>query len=153
MILALVYQVPDLPIMLSKNLFIKSIIRLIVPGFLLLISGCTSDENSDMNRPGYDSATRPQNPAYNNAPGYYYHQPGYAPQPVPAPAPYYQQQQQYQQVPPGSRYYSNPYDIPPAGNGYNYYDADQYYVPPTRYNNNEGPQYIHHPRNGTGGAF
>ncbi|OFW80279.1 MAG: hypothetical protein A2887_06075 [Alphaproteobacteria bacterium RIFCSPLOWO2_01_FULL_40_26] len=35
---------------------------------------------------------------------------------------------------PGSRAYSNPYDIPPQGY-YPYYDSDQYYVPPRSYKN------------------
>ena len=40
---------------------------------------------------------------------------------------------------PYSRGYSNPYNFPPH-NYYQYYDSDQYYVPPTGYNNVE-PQY------------
>ncbi len=77
--------------------------------------------------------------------------------------PYYQQQQQYQyQQPPqnyqqqqyyqrqpyqqqnptvgGSRYYANPYAIPPSAQYPNNYDADQYYVPPAYYNNVEPQQ-------------
>ncbi|MES2961774.1 MAG: hypothetical protein V4694_05260 [Pseudomonadota bacterium] len=101
------------------------------------------------------------------APDYYYRQPpaysapqGYAPQasyqpqqPAPyyppqqqyqAPAPYYQPPQQYQQQPyytpqGGSRFYSNPYAIPPA-NYYPNYDADQYYVPPAYIQNTEPVQ-------------
>lgn len=126
---------------LSENFPIETLQRLVL--LCLLLSGCSGD--NEINNTGYDSITRPQSPTY-TPPGYYYHQPGYPPRPVPAPtsAPYYQQQQQnpyqqgYSQTAPGSRYYANPYDIPPAGNsGYNQYDADQYYVPPTRYNNNE----------------
>ncbi len=56
--------------------------------------------------------------------GYYYSQP---------PA-YYNGGYQYQQQP-ASRYYSNPYAIPPQ-NQYPYYDGDQYYVPPTYYGTN-----------------
>ncbi len=43
--------------------------------------------------------------------------------------PYYQYlpTQGYPQSP-GSRFYTNPYGIPPSSN-YNYYDSDQYYVP------------------------
>lgn len=69
-----------------------------------------------------------------------------APQPVyrQAPPPYYYQPQQHQLYPyydAGSRFYANPYAIPPSGsNQYQYYDADQYYVPPT-YQNNVEPQY------------
>lgn len=58
----------------------------------------------------------------------------------------YQQQQYYQPQPyipptysvPASRYYSNPYAIPPS-NSYQRYDADQYYVPPNYYQNIERP--------------
>lgn len=52
----------------------------------------------------------------------------------------YQQPQQHQYAPPvyqapqpGSRFYSNPYAIPPSPY-YPNYDADQYYVPPAYYN-------------------
>jgi hypothetical protein len=100
------------------------------------------------------------------APDYYYRQTqqaysspqGYAPQSsyqqpasyypqqqqYQAPAPYYQTPQQYQQQPyygpqGGSRFYSNPYAIPPS-NYYPNYDADQYYVPPAYIQNNEPVQ-------------
>ncbi len=56
---------------------------------------------------------------------YYYAQPAYA-------------QPAYPQPIPGSRFYSNPYALPPS-NYYPYYDADQYYVPPY-YQNNIEPQ-------------
>lgn len=57
-------------------------------------------------------------------------------------------------VSPGSRFYSNPYAIPPSGNAYPYYDSDQYYTPPIYYNNveplpgNGNPQNTHY--DGTG---
>jgi hypothetical protein len=38
---------------------------------------------------------------------------------------------------PGSRFYSDPYAIPPANQYYQRYDMDQYYVPPNYYNNVE----------------
>lgn len=72
-----------------------------------------------------------EQPVYNNSSGYYYHQPGYAPQPVP----YYQPQPQ-PYVEPGSRYYSNPYAIPPS-QYYNYYDHDYYYAAPNYYGTSE----------------
>lgn len=60
--------------------------------------------------------------------------------------PYQQQMPQYYQpyVPPtyavpASRYYSNPYAIPPS-TVYQRYDADQYYVPPNYYQNIERQQ-------------
>ncbi len=46
-------------------------------------------------------------------------------------------QQQYQ---PNSRSYSNPYNNPQR-NYYQYYDFDQYYVPPTQYKNIEDSGY------------
>lgn len=54
--------------------------------------------------------------------GYYYSQP------------YYNGGYQYQYQP-ASRYYNNPYAVPPQ-NQYPYYDGDQYYVPPTSYGTN-----------------
>lgn len=56
--------------------------------------------------------------------------------------PYYPQQPVYympQQADTGSRFYSNPYAIPPAQQA-SRYDADQFYVPPTYRNNIEAPQ-------------
>ncbi len=49
----------------------------------------------------------------------------------------------YQRVPyskqrGGSRYYSNPYAIPPSSR-YNVYDADHYYVPPSYYGVDQHP--------------
>ncbi len=98
------------------------------------------------------------------APDYYYRQPSYNQQNYTSQQPVqYQQQMPYQQpqyyypqqpvyyhpYPPvmapgynnygntgGSRFYSNPYAIP-ASAQYPNYDADQYYVPPTYYQNVE----------------
>lgn len=84
---------------------------------------------------------------------YYYQAPGvrsggyqqqYAPPVVVQPQYYYQPPVVQPYVPPsyqapGSRFYSNPYAIPPA-NSYQRYDIDQYYVPPTRYRNIERQQ-------------
>jgi hypothetical protein len=74
---------------------------------------------------------------------YYYQQPQ-VPNSYQQRQPYYYQQQQQQYAPqnygvPASRYYSNPYAIPPS-NSYQRYDADQYYVPPNYYQNIESPQ-------------
>ncbi len=78
--------------------------------------------------------------------------PYYAPQS--SVAPYQQQQAVYQAQPaaqpyyaapasqqadPGSRFYSNPYAIPPTNQPTTRYDADQFYVPPV-YRNNIEPQ-------------
>lgn len=92
---------------------------------------------------------KPQMQNFNQYPSeqYYYGQPGGQVPYQQAPQPYYYQQPQsyYPPVAPyqpqgGSRYYSNPYAIPPSSQ-YPYYDADQYYVPPTYYNNVERQQY------------
>lgn len=58
-------------------------------------------------------------PYYQQAPQGYY---------APQPQPYYQPQ-----VVPASRFYSNPYAIPPANQAPQYYDSDQYYAAPTYY--------------------
>ncbi len=98
------------------------------------------------------------------APDYYYRQPTYAPpspyiqpqayQPQPYAMPPHQSYapQPYQQIPAayyappsspqadagGSRYYTNPYAIPPSAQAPRY-DGDQFYVPPI-YRNNIEPQ-------------
>ncbi len=68
-----------------------------------------------------------------------YYQQQYAPSPYQqVPQGYgYRPQSPYGQVAPGSRFYANPYDVPPAPQYYGRYDTDQYYVPPTYYNNVE----------------
>lgn len=83
----------------------------------------------------------------NNQPSpiYIQQQPSYG-QPTPAPGGYYgggggqYYGSPYQYTQPASRYYSNPYALPPR-NVYPYYDVDQYYVPPTSYGayNNDNP--------------
>jgi len=65
------------------------------------------------------------------------------------PAPYYSP---YQNVAPGSRFYSNPYAIPPAQYSSPQYDSDQYYVPPTSYENIERQQVPFKP-NSVAGEF
>jgi hypothetical protein len=71
-----------------------------------------------------------------------YQPPMYQPQyqQMPPQSYYYQQQPTYYPPQGGSRYYSNPYAIPPSSR-YPYYDSDQYYVPPTYYNNLEKQVY------------
>jgi hypothetical protein len=66
-------------------------------------------------------------------------QAGYPTLPYQYQQPYYPPQYQgsyYSQAAPGSRFYSNPYALPPS-NYYPTYDADQYYVPPAYYQNTE----------------
>jgi hypothetical protein len=78
-------------------------------------------------------------PAYGNYPGQNQQRPNYYYQPTPVPR---SPNQQYENDPRGggSRFYSNPYAIPAYGSGYPYYDSDQYYQPPTYYNNVEPQQ-------------
>jgi hypothetical protein len=112
----------------------------------LILNGCKSGNDSYLyDRTGFDKGTMPRdvkNVEGPNrvAPDYYYRQAA----PAPAPAQAYQPQavppnyQPYnsQGYPAASRYYSNPYAMPPS-NQYPNYDADQYYVPPAYYNNVE----------------
>lgn len=111
---------------------------------IMLLSSCSSNDPYLYDRPGFDADSRPVvlpnarapqrvAPDYYNrrqptyyAPSPYYRQPAptYAP---PANQGYGQRQQYYGG---GSRSYSNPYALPQRG-----FDSDQYYVPPTYYNN------------------
>lgn len=115
--------------------------------FFCCLAACGKKDPYLYDKPGFDPGAAPNNANNPNAPmkvapDYYYRQPMY---PQAAPQQYYPQQQQnpyqqpgyQQQVPPGSRYYSNPYAIPPSGGYYPQYDGDQYYVPPAYYNNVE----------------
>lgn len=124
---------------------------------IALASGCSSDQFL-YDKTGFDAGQSPgisnPNAPVKIAPDYYYHQPNYSQQQYQQQqAPYYYPQQSpyYYPAPQnynpygnvgGSRFYSNPYAIPPA-NQYPNYDADQYYVPPS-YSNNIEPQ----PQNG-----
>ena len=155
--------------MQQKNaiLIIINFQRFVALAFLCLLFNCKSDPYL-YDKAGFDSGTRPvvekPNPSAPGhiAPDYYYRQPqvysspqGYTSPPASyyqqqqqyqAPAPYYQPPQQYQQQPyytpqGGSRFYSNPYAIPPS-NYYPNYDADQYYVPPAYIQNNEPVQQV-----------
>lgn len=123
---------------------------------LLLVAASCGGDPYLYDRTGFDQDARPvvaPNPRAPNSvpPDYYQHQQqyggyqqvppqNYAPYPpayhqpiYPQPAPVYQQYPQGG----GSRYYSNPYAIPPAAGYYQRYDVDQYYVPPTYYNNSD----------------
>lgn len=125
--------------------------------FAALTTSCYSDPYV-YDGTGYDAGARPvvaPNPnIIQRAPDSYYRQPQpYYPQQQnyyqAQPQPYYPQQQnygqqqQYQPAPyngaPGSRFYSNPYSVPQPSY-YPNYDVDQYYVPPTNYNNVEPEQ-------------
>ena len=139
----------------TKPLFFVKIMAL---GLILFVSACSSDPYL-YDRTGFDQGTRPivaANPKspIPNAPDYYRqpyqqnYQQGYQQQPqmYASPPPVYQQPvyapppnypPQYQGGG-GSRYYSNPYAMPPS-TYYQRYDGDQYYVPPTYYNNVETP--------------
>lgn len=114
---------------------------------MITISSCYSPQESQ--RPNNVDAVKngpapyyyPQAPQYSNQgyvaqpPYQQQYQQAYPPQQIP----YQQYQVPYQQ--PGSRFYSNPYAIPPA-QYYQNYDSDQYYVPPT-YSNAVEPQQDH----------
>lgn len=112
-------------------------IKLITIIFLFALTACYKDDPYLYDRVGFDQDGRPVVAPNPNAPvrvtpDYYYRQPTY---------PSYYQAQPYRQNAyqgdyGGSRYYSNPYAMPPQQN-YPYYDGDQYYVPPTYYNNAE----------------
>ena len=116
--------------------------------FLVMATACSSDSYDDYAIPAQSPIPTPA-PAQNSN-QYYYGQPQYQrpyQQQYQQPAPYYYAPQQPAYYPPaspygqqgGSRYYSNPYAIPPSTQ-YPNYDADQYYVPPTYYNNIESQQ-------------
>ncbi len=142
----------------------KTLLSPLVAGILFFAISCSSEDPYLYDRPGFDEGNSPakkyrQNPEgpARVAPDYYYRQPAYPPQGyAPQQQPYYyppQQQPYYapQQPPPGSRFYSNPYAIPPTSE-YPYYDADQYYVPPTSYYARPEQQGVIK-SNGTGGPF
>ena len=126
--------------MQSQNFF-KNLLAASFSGILCIVISCAPVERVEIDstqRYGGGGGTVPN---YGNQ-GYVPAQPRYQQQ-----QPYYQQQQPYyqqqqyrspyqQNVVPGSRFYSNPYAIPPSTQ-YPQYDADQYYVPPTYYQNVE----------------
>ena len=108
------------------NNFLQFITKLISTIHIVFsLFACSSNDNQTAVKPAYNQYQ--QQPAQYAPPpvrqdGYYY-TPGQ--QPAYNSSPY-----QYQQ--PASRYYNNPYAMPPQ-NQYPYYDGDQYYVPPTYY--------------------
>lgn len=129
----------------------QKITQLFFAGLLMILAACKAGNDTYLyDKSGFDSGRRPtdvqQNPEGINrvAPDYYYRQAApqdsYGQVPVQGYAP----QANYQQPPRvtpvysagGSRYYSNPYAMPPS-NQYPNYDVDQYYIPPTYYNNVE----------------
>ncbi len=132
--------------MLLTNLG-NSFIKILLLALLFFVSACGSDPYL-YDRTGFDQDARPvvapnPNAPRTVAPDYYHQQqyPAYQQQYGYQPS---YQQPQYQQVPTypqypsgggGSRYYSNPYAIPPSNGYYQRYDVDQYYIPPTYYNN------------------
>lgn len=113
-----------------KKFPIKAITYVLGIYFLFLTTACEREVTVNHVNPVRGSYRPHSTPAYRQAPPppYYY-------QAQPQPYPYYGQANA------GSRFYSNPYAIPPsASTQYQYYDADQYYVPPT-YQNNVESQY------------
>jgi hypothetical protein len=133
--------------MWSKNFSKETVKYFFNFAVLASLSTCSSSNSVKVNpvnstRSYTKSATPNQNPYYQapqaqrpnyqqqyQAPPqqYYNYQQAYQPQS-------YQPQQQYQQPyaqPAASRFYSNPYAIPPTTQQNPRYDVDQYYVPPT----------------------
>ncbi len=158
--------------MLPQELILKSFLRFLAFCALLLAFSCAGDgydqfldqpqvapQNTNQNfynqQPSYGHSAPPSyNPYRQQAPAYQ-QAPQYQQAPT-APNPYYYQQPRYNQPAPsyqqgGSRYYSNPYAIPPSA-GYPNYDADQYYVPPSNYNNVEPASQARFP-SGAGSTF
>jgi hypothetical protein len=151
----------------------KIFLKFFAAGILLVIFSCRSEPYL-YDKPGFDEGNSPQKQYRQNpdgpsrvAPDYYYRQQQYPPQgyaPPPQQPYYYQPQQQpyppqgygqpYPQGAPGSRFYSNPYAIPPSPQ-YPQYDTDQYYVPPTSYYNTDSTQGVvkSNGASGAGSAF
>ncbi len=147
---------------LAKLFYTKKTSLFLVSFLIIFLTiSCSKEEPYLYDKTGFDPGEQPKvsnQPSSINkvAPDYYYRQPAYSnyqypPQPQFYQQPYYVPLQQYQQpnpyyyqpyppqnyqpqVVPGSRFYSNPYAIPPSTR-YPNYDADQYYVPPTQYKN------------------
>lgn len=102
-------------------------------GFALIISSCGKTVYL-YDQVGFEPGERPNENVNSNSggpvPGYYYRS---APTYGNSYPPQYQPAQPYSQRAPGSRFYSNPYDIPPSPYYPNNYDVDQYYTPPSYY--------------------
>ncbi len=120
--------------------FIKYLKKYLIGfSYLFFLFACISE--SDL-QPDNPSVRQNQNPYYQNQQPIY-QQPYQTPQTLPnyyqgVPSYYYQPQPyQQQNQTGGSRFYSNPYAIPPSNQYPNYYDSDQYYVPPNYYKNVE----------------
>ena len=140
-----------------KPIFGLKNLQFILGAFLLLFSfSCASDVDEFEGQRRHLRTNNPVNITQEDPVNYYYQNPAaragnyggqYGGQygvPVPA-QPYYYQPVAPAYVPggyqvPASRFYSNPYAIPPSSSGYQRYDMDQYYVPPTRYRNIERQQ-------------
>lgn len=117
-----------------KNFHIKAITHVFGIFFIFLITACerevTVNHTNPIKQNSYRSPQSYSAPTYRQAPPPYYYQQQRQPQPYP-----------YDGRAAGSRFYSNPYDIPSSSSTqYQYYDADQYYVPPI-YQNNVESQY------------
>ncbi|MFT6333207.1 MAG: hypothetical protein ACJAW3_001564 [Lentimonas sp.] len=98
---------------------------IIATALILIMSSCSSGNRREDSRPTYN-----QQPSYNNYQNQHNSGQYYGNQPQQQ-QPYYGSPYQYNQ--PSSRYYSNPYALPPR-NSQQYYDGDQYYVAPSGYN-------------------
>jgi hypothetical protein len=118
--------------------FLEVIISSMMGCFLLFLCACGSEEvlvnhvrpTTSQKQYQYFQPTNKQNYPKQTTQQQYYQQ-----------SPYYQQRQNYYNssyqrnaVIPGSRNYSDPYAIPPSSDNQQYYDADQFYVPPVNDN-------------------
>lgn len=138
----------------EKNNFNHYLIKILIIYFsIIFLHSCGSDDPYLYDRTGFESDGRPivapnpnaintsnpsyyqPIPSYGRQPSYQqnyqqpsYQQPNYQPQPYP--------QSGYPQQYGGSRYYNDPYAIPPS-QYYPRYDSDQYYAPPNYYYNVE----------------
>jgi hypothetical protein len=114
--------------MIIANLF-HSASKIALLFALINIFACSSNNNQSEQNSARPTNNQYQQPQYTTVPPT-----PYAPAPARQDGYYYAPQQQpaYQYQQPASRYYSNPYAMPPQ-NQYPYYDGDQYYVPPTYY--------------------
>ena len=99
---------------------------------MFLLNSCSSNDEVYL----YDRTEfiPSRQPSYNRQPSVA--PPYYPAQPPPMQPPSVPQYNPYQQYPPNSRAYSNPYDFPSQGY-YPYYDNERYYVAPSYYRNVE----------------
>lgn len=127
---------------MSNFVFVFKFLRFVLAAFCLLSAlSCAQNSDEFARQRQHLRSNNPINVTQEDPVNYYYQEPNtrnsrYGQQ---YQSPYYQPVPAYMpgsyQVP-ASRFYSNPYAIPPS-NVNPRYDMDQYYVPPTNYRNIE----------------